>query len=148
MPTPFDLHALGTPPALILSQDQTLHQCVSAKETISLVLVATHLLAFTLCYLKQIRSRTSLPIKRKLACEQSARSVFGTRRSSSGTPHRLPVPRLCASLSTCSRAMEPDTGRASASHPAQSMPATRSACSGVALFQEPAELTVPALPLS
>ena len=24
--TPFDLHALGTPPALILSQDQTLHQ--------------------------------------------------------------------------------------------------------------------------
>ncbi len=25
--TPFDLHALGTPPALILSQDQTLHQC-------------------------------------------------------------------------------------------------------------------------
>ncbi len=24
---PFDLHALGTPPALILSQDQTLHQC-------------------------------------------------------------------------------------------------------------------------
>ena len=26
--TPFDLHALGTPPALILSQDQTLHQCV------------------------------------------------------------------------------------------------------------------------
>src|SRR5215210_4101235 len=25
--TPFDLHALGTPPALILSQDQTLHHC-------------------------------------------------------------------------------------------------------------------------
>ena len=25
-PTPLDLHALGTPPALILSQDQTLHQ--------------------------------------------------------------------------------------------------------------------------
>jgi hypothetical protein len=23
---PFDLHALGTPPAFILSQDQTLHQ--------------------------------------------------------------------------------------------------------------------------
>ncbi len=27
--TPFDLHALGTPPALILSQDQTLHQVAS-----------------------------------------------------------------------------------------------------------------------
>ena len=26
---PSDLHALGTPPALILSQDQTLHQCAS-----------------------------------------------------------------------------------------------------------------------
>ena len=25
---PFDLHALGTPPALILSQDQTLHHCL------------------------------------------------------------------------------------------------------------------------
>ena len=25
--TPLDLHALGTPPALILSQDQTLHHC-------------------------------------------------------------------------------------------------------------------------
>ena len=25
--SPFDLHALGTPPALILSQDQTLHHC-------------------------------------------------------------------------------------------------------------------------
>ena len=24
--TPFDLHVLGTPPALILSQDQTLHK--------------------------------------------------------------------------------------------------------------------------
>ena len=23
--TPFDLHVLGTPPALVLSQDQTLH---------------------------------------------------------------------------------------------------------------------------
>ncbi len=25
---PFDLHALGTPPAFILSQDQTLHLCL------------------------------------------------------------------------------------------------------------------------
>jgi hypothetical protein len=24
--TPFDLHVLGTPPALVLSQDQTLHK--------------------------------------------------------------------------------------------------------------------------
>ena len=29
-PTPLDLHALGTPPALILSQDQTLHQYARA----------------------------------------------------------------------------------------------------------------------
>lgn len=33
--TPFDLHALGTPPALILSQDQTLHQ-------LSLLYSSTH----------------------------------------------------------------------------------------------------------
>ncbi len=26
LPPPFDLHVLGTPPAFILSQDQTLHQ--------------------------------------------------------------------------------------------------------------------------
>ncbi len=30
--TPFDLHALGTPPALILSQDQTLHQNAPGRE--------------------------------------------------------------------------------------------------------------------
>ena len=30
---PFDLHALGTPPALILSQDQTLHQCVTSPRS-------------------------------------------------------------------------------------------------------------------
>ena len=30
--TPFDLHALGTPPALILSQDQTLHQIHPAHQ--------------------------------------------------------------------------------------------------------------------
>ena len=29
--TPFDLHALGTPPALILSQDQTLHHYVASR---------------------------------------------------------------------------------------------------------------------
>ena len=29
--TPFDLHALGTPPALILSQDQTLHQMTTRQ---------------------------------------------------------------------------------------------------------------------
>jgi hypothetical protein len=33
--TPFDLHALGTPPALILSQDQTLHQSVPRLLTVS-----------------------------------------------------------------------------------------------------------------
>ena len=31
--TPLDLHALGTPPALILSQDQTLHQYLGPRET-------------------------------------------------------------------------------------------------------------------
>jgi hypothetical protein len=33
---PFDLHALGTPPALILSQDQTLHQnhCVRTRRPV------------------------------------------------------------------------------------------------------------------
>jgi hypothetical protein len=29
--TPFDLHVLGTPPALVLSQDQTLQQMVSCS---------------------------------------------------------------------------------------------------------------------
>jgi hypothetical protein len=32
--TPFDLHALGTPPALILSQDQTLHQSASSSHPV------------------------------------------------------------------------------------------------------------------
>jgi hypothetical protein len=30
--TPLDLHALGTPPALILSQDQTRHQCSAPRK--------------------------------------------------------------------------------------------------------------------
>ena len=30
---PFDLHVLGTPPAFILSQDQTLHKNVSIFKT-------------------------------------------------------------------------------------------------------------------
>src|SRR5450830_1897506 len=28
----FDLHVLSTPPAFILSQDQTLHKCLTARE--------------------------------------------------------------------------------------------------------------------
>jgi hypothetical protein len=28
METPFDLHVLGTPPAFVLSQDQTLHKII------------------------------------------------------------------------------------------------------------------------
>ena len=33
--SPFDLHVLSTPPAFILSQDQTLHKCLIASEASS-----------------------------------------------------------------------------------------------------------------
>ena len=43
-PSPSDLHALGTPPALILSQDQTLHQepCLHDKDRKSTRLNSSH----------------------------------------------------------------------------------------------------------
>jgi hypothetical protein len=33
--SPFDLHVLSTPPAFVLSQDQTLHQCFEMLEHIN-----------------------------------------------------------------------------------------------------------------
>ena len=41
MSTPFDLHVLSTPPAFILSQDQTLNKMVS-KQQLSLLLKSSY----------------------------------------------------------------------------------------------------------
>ena len=43
MSTPFDLHVLSTPPAFILSQDQTLNKMVSKRFRVQIILLKLNL---------------------------------------------------------------------------------------------------------
>lgn len=104
---PFDLHALGTPPALILSQDQTLHQWLgprlrSPRErrtgappvVLSLVPAAASL---------RTRCRGSRPhAGGAWCCSVMLDPRCGSSASSSTPDHcRLPASCLGASLSRC-----------------------------------------------
>jgi hypothetical protein len=87
--TTFDLHALGTPPALILSQDQTLHQNLAPAR-----LPATGLCFTFACV---ILNTPVIPVPHVRATARPARrsSIFGRPP---GSP--LPSPRPCTRRST------------------------------------------------
>jgi hypothetical protein len=100
-----DLHALGTPPALILSQDQTLHQWLSRlsrslrragprrdpgpPKGSSVACDGHAALSGLLAVCEPIRS-TGPPVSRRPS-PPAARSVFGTRRATSRKACSLPL---------------------------------------------------------
>jgi hypothetical protein len=101
-----DLHALGTPPALILSQDQTLHQWLQRAgppqgSHLLRVMVTRCVLALVLAVVRVRIPGARAAVASTAATPESARSVFGTRHGdpavASATTASHPV--RCASLS-------------------------------------------------
>ena len=145
--TPLDLHALGTPPALILSQDQTLHHIALAprKELFPCIAWATRLFAYWLP-LRMLQPRP--PVGARVM--RSARSVFGTRRVAfgptlSGLRHPSAAPacqRAAPSEERTWRAQEDDPSQITVGRPRllggrssvrslQSLPHRPTPCQGV-----------------
>ena len=109
---PFDLHALGTPPALILSQDQTLHQyvqptsshrphCVSFDDRVSPSSTRFHLHQPIPPPVTSTRhSRVQLPLPATSANAWFAAPSSARRSSKPLLPNRLrSARRQCASRS-------------------------------------------------
>jgi hypothetical protein len=156
-PTPLDLHALGTPPALILSQDQTLHQCARAapQSPSGLLVCFTHVIKAGMLTLpsprclwldKATSHQTSVPLAKARPPSCVARSVFGIQRL--GIHSSVLRTSLPSALPACQRA-RPQTGTAMACQ-GGGLPSSDLALhpipSGEALAIEPAELTVPHSP--
>ena len=89
--TPFDLHVLGTPPALVLSQDQTLHK-KSMEPSIQ---------ALISCNCTKSRDSKTLPIKAP-SCEVGDPQTYtlaalfsfqGTNVNPKATQKRIDRPR-------------------------------------------------------
>jgi hypothetical protein len=91
---PFDLHALGTPPALILSQDQTLHQgCLWLPHATPFHYRTTGIGSVShLC-----AARTSIPLRPRLVSQDPSRTASPssahscTRSAASTVCHLLKV---------------------------------------------------------
>jgi hypothetical protein len=105
--TPSDLHALGTPPALILSQDQTLHQdlCTHLEGRVLMCFLnmagdIAPAISRILCLMRRHRGSHS---ERWATIRCAARSVFGRRptvRRLTAT-HTAPLPACqCARFPT------------------------------------------------
>ena len=89
---PFDLHALGTPPALILSQDQTLHQFLVASRVDS-----STRKDFSDCVFGSRRHRAELAIRIGCRPRPSTRALPRPSRSQDGQGRSLRLPRPGAS---------------------------------------------------
>ena len=142
---PSDLHALGTPPALILSQDQTLHQC-RRSGYLSCWWPRTTRLCCCCCACSSDSVRAAASRRTPFAHGSLAPSLAhdAPRRH---PRHREPAPRLRASLSTCIPSWRANIrlGRRRLllrHHPRPPVPLRGS------LFSEPAEPTAPHAPLS
>ena len=96
---PFDLHALGTPPALILSQDQTLHQDGSPRSR-----VAPFPSAKCICVAGRSRSVTTRFVLTHSRADRSSAPPRSPRRSRAQVPAREPRSPRIGSLLPLQRA--------------------------------------------
>ncbi len=81
--TPFDLHALGTPPALILSQDQTLHQDLFASPVSTSNPKATSQLSRTFVFVSvrlALQSPSPIPLPARLETRFTPSSAHKSTR--------------------------------------------------------------------
>ena len=145
--TPSDLHALGTPPALILSQDQTLHQCSPPKRHVRFVWWPRTKRSCSCCCACSSRSVRALASRKKLFASGPLAPSLAHDEPRLRLRYRNPVPRLRASLSTCSPSSRANIRLRRRRlllrhHPRPPVPLRGS------LFSEPAEPTAPLAPLS